>query len=93
MAARTGVSAPHRDYDFFFGAFLFALFYGGLEIPDAFAQAFAQVGKLARSEKQQRDPQESAESQAIEQFLTHNFLRGVARARLGAAVTRLRTPN
>src|ERR1017187_753161 len=73
MNTRTRVSAPH-ELGLLLGVLLVVFFYCRLEVSDAFAQTFAQIGKLARTEQQERDAHNQDDMQRLEQTLTHNFL-------------------
>src|SRR5882724_3326553 len=67
------VSVPHDQLRFFLG-FLFAVFYRRLEISNALAQAFAQIGQLARSEDKQGDSKNQQEFRQPNFSTKHDFL-------------------
>ena len=58
-------------------AFLLALFHRRLEIPDAFAQALAQVGQLAGAKDEKRDRQNYQQFHRANFSTKHNYLLGV----------------
>jgi MFS family permease len=76
IGTRTGMSAPHKRLGLLFLVLLAVVFYSGLEVSDTLAQPLAQIGKLARTEEQERDAHNQNNMQRLEQTLTHNFLHG-----------------